>query len=351
MKRSRIDLAATLCLCILITETVAARAASLRQIQRLYKRKQYNEARRLLDEELPGLKGRSRNKGLLLRAALETEIGRAVDVYRQIISAEDSPEALEARLALAKIYYTMGEYRNAVTVLSRIPGRGPTEDRMAALYFRALCWKQLGESESARSDLKAIDRGSFLYWSYATLAELDMQEGRIGDAVEKYEAIAGSHSNPVAGFKLGECYEILGERDKALEVYRTLLQQFPEALEAPKAREKIQMIQRHRRPGRDEPAASGRDEEQEDEEPSPPSTATAGYTLQFGAFSERENAIRLADELRRIVPDIRLERIERDGRTWFRVRTGRFASIREAEEAAGRLQEKTGYFSKPLPLE
>jgi tetratricopeptide (TPR) repeat protein len=304
MKRSRIDLAATLCLCILITETVAARAASLRQIQRLYKRKQYNEARRLLDEELPGLKGRSRNKGLLLRAALETEIGRAVDVYRQIISAEDSPEALEARLALAKIYYTMGEYRNAVTVLSRIPGRGPTEDRMAALYFRALCWKQLGDSESARSDLKAIDRGSFLYWSYATLAELDMQEGRIGDAVEKYEAIAGSHSNPVAGFKLGECYEILGERDKALEVYRTLLQQFPEALEAPKAREKIQMIQRHRRPGRDEPAASGRDEEQEDEEPSPPSTATAGYTLQFGAFSERAGHTARAYRARRphVVP-------------------------------------------------
>ncbi len=341
----------SLFLCILVAETIAAGAASLRHIQRLYKSKQYDEASRLLDEELPGLTGRSRNEGLLLRAALETEVDQAVDVYRQIIHAGDSPEALEARLALAKIYYTTGEYRNAVTVLSRIPGRGPTEDRMGALYFRALCWKQLGESENARSDLEAIDRGSFLHWSYTTLAEIDMQEGRIGDAVEKYEAIAGSHSNPVAGFKLGECYEILGERDKALEVYRTLLQQFPEALEAPKAREKIQMIQRHRGPGRDEPAAGGEEEEQVDEEPSPPSAATAGYTLQFGAFSERENAIRLADELRRTIPDIRLERIERNGRTWFRVRTGRFATKREAEAAAGRLQEKTGYFSKPLPLE
>lgn len=351
MKRSRIDLTVILCLGILISETVAAHAASLRQIQRLYKRKQYDEARRLLNEELPGLTGRSRNEGLLLRAALETEIDRAVDVYRQIIRTGDSPEAFEARLALAKIYYAMGEYRDAVSLLSSIPGRGPSEDRMAGLYFRALCWKQLGESENARSDLKAIDRGSFLYWSYTALAELDMQEGRISDAVDKYESIAGSHSNPVAGFKLGECYEILGERNRALEVYNTLLQQFPEALEAPKAREKIQMIQRRRRPGRDEPAAGGRDEELVDEEPTPPSRATAGYTLQFGAFSERENAIRLADELRRSVPDIRLERYEHDGRTWFRVRTGRFTTIREAEAAASRLQDETGYFSKPLPLE
>ena len=247
MRRLKIEAVLPVFLSVCIGGTFFAEAASLRQIQRLFKLKQYSEAKRLLSRELPNLEGNSRGRGLLLLAALETDAERAAGLYRRVTSNGDSRESLTARLELAKIHYALGEYRHAVTALSRIPSRGRTEDRMAALYFRALCWKQLGESENSRNDLQAIDRGSFLYWGYATLAELDMQEGRIGDAIEKYETIAGGHSNPVAGFKLGECYEILGERRKALEVYRTVIRQFPESLEAPKAREKIQMIERRRR--------------------------------------------------------------------------------------------------------
>ena len=81
------------------------------------------------------------------------------------------------------------------------------------------------------------------------------------------------------------------------------------------------------------------------------STRTARYTLQFGAFTERGNAIRLADELRRVVQDVRIERAESGGRTLFRVRAGRFETKEDADRTASRIQEETGYFSKPLPLE
>ncbi len=351
MRRLKIETVLPVFLCVCIVVTPFAEAASLRQMQRLYKTKQYSEAKAMLSRELPGLTGRSRRRGLLLLATLETDAERAMELYRKVTSTGDSDESLMARLELAKIHYAQGEYRSAITALSRIPNRGSTEDRMAALYFRALCWKQLGESDNARSDLQAIDRGSFLYGAYAALAELDMQEGHIGDAIEKYETIAGGHSNPVAGFKLGECYEILGERRKALEVYRTVIQQFPESLEAPKAREKIQMIER--RGQTSDAAVSGEaDSDGEiDEGPSPGSTIATGYTLQFGAFTERENAIRLADDLRRSVNDVRLERVEREGGTMYRVRAGRFPNKGEAERAASRIQKETGYFSKPLPFE
>ena len=129
------------------------------------------------------------------------------------------------------------------------------------------------------------------------------------------------------------------------------MQQFPESLESPKAREKIQMIERHRYTRDTAPEADIENDEEMDEEPSGRSSITSGYTLQFGAFSERENAIRLADGLRGIVPDVRLERVEREGRTLYRVRAGSFASKAEAEHASGRIQKETGYFSKPLPFE
>jgi tetratricopeptide (TPR) repeat protein len=350
MRRSRIDRAAVLILGLIIAGTTCTRGASLRQARRLYRRKRYEEAARIVREELPRLTGRSRNQGLMLLASLETDADRAIELYRRIISGGEGREILGARLELAKIYYATGEYRSAVTAVSSIPGDGPTEVRTAALYFRALCWKQLGEWEQAHADLRAIDRGSFLDWSYATLAELDMQAGRIGDAIEKYETIAGSHSNPVAGFKLGECYEIQGDRSRALTVYQTLMRQFPESLEAPKAREKIQMIHRPRRSRGDGRRAS-EGGERADEEPAAISTRSARYTLQFGAFTERGNALRLADELRRVVQDVRIERAESGGRMLFRVRAGRFETRDDADREATRIQDETGYFSKPLPLE
>lgn len=350
MRRSRIEAVLAIAFCICIGWALCVEAADLRRAQRLYSAKRYREAKRIVSQQIPALSGKSRRRAMLLLAALETDAGRAAGLYRDIASEGDSRESLRARLELAKMQYARGEYRGAVTSLARIPGGTPTADRMAALYFRALCWKQLGEPDNARNDLQAIDRGSFLYWGYATLAEIDMQEGRIDDAIERFETIAGGHSNPVAGFKLGECYEIRGDRRKALEVYRTVVRQFPESLEAPKAREKIQMIERRRR-GRDISREEPEDGEREiDERPFSGSTG-GGYTLQFGAFSERENAIRMAGELRRSVDGVRLERVEHDGRTLYRVRAGRFPDKDEAERAARRIQKETGYFSKPLPCE
>jgi tetratricopeptide (TPR) repeat protein len=334
---------------LLFSSTGDALPAELRQIRRLFRQKAYAEAKSELSAELPRLKGRSLSEGLLLLAKLETDMERAEELYRRIISSSGARHATTARLELARIYYATGRYESGIGVLSFIPGSARSETRMAAIYLRALCRKQLGETAKARRDLELVDRGDYLYWGYMTLGELDMQEGDIAGAVERYETIAGGHYNPIAGFKLGECYEILGESEKALDVYRTVLRRFPESLEAPKAREKIQMIDYYRRT-RKETERQGGDEGGSGTEKSEAGVSGEAYTLQFGAFEERENALKFAEELRDLVDNVRVERAEHDGRTWHRVRSGRYASRDEAERAARRLQNRTGYPSKVLPL-
>jgi tetratricopeptide (TPR) repeat protein len=194
--------------------------------------------------------------------------------------------------------------------------------------LRALAWRQIGEFGVARREFLKVDRGPFLEWSYIALAEIDIIEGDIEKAIERYETIGGSHSYPVAGFKLGECYEILGDRTKAEKAFRTVLHQFPRSLEAPKARREAP------RQTVSESIAGG-----------------AGFTLQLGSFSERENAIRFAEEIGLHINGVRVERAEHGGAVWHRVRVGVFQSREEAEREAQRLEKITRHKYTVLPLD
>lgn len=327
-------------------------AVSLQRIKRLYRKKDYGRAMEALAGELPSMSGRSRSEGLLLLARLETDVDRAVEACNRVMAEGRSLDAFRARIELAKIQYALGEYANAAANLASIPTGAPSGDKYEGIYFRALSFKQLGDPYAARREFERIDRGDYLYWSYMALAELDMQEGRIDEAIERYESIAGGHYNPIAGFKLGECYEIKGERERAIEVYRTLISRFPSSPEAPKAREKIQMMRFAAS------KASGREESEEEGDDGngslgkgPEGAVESAYrfTLQFGAFTERENAIRLAEGLRGADGRVRVERFDRNGKVWHRVRLGAFAGREEAEEASMRILRETGYPSTVVP--
>jgi len=113
---------------------------------------------------------------------------------------------------------------------------------MESLYFRGLCYKKIGALDSARKDLLQVDKGEYLYRSYMERAELDMEIGDYKGAIEKYETIGGIHSNPIAIFKLGECFEITGDSHKAFEIYNSLSKLFPKSLESPKAIDKMRIF-------------------------------------------------------------------------------------------------------------
>jgi tetratricopeptide (TPR) repeat protein len=326
--------------------------AGLRSIRGHFNRKEYSRAEATLEEELPGMRGRTRDQARLLLANLQTDIDEAGDLLDTVIRTGDSREALKARLELAKIHYSAGEYHQAVRTLEGIRAEGRGGTKYEAVYFRGLSRKQLGDLEGARRDFERIDRGDYLHWSYIALAEIDIRSGRIAEAVERYETIAADHSSPIAGFRLGECYELTGEREKALRTYRNVARNFPGSPEAPKAREKVQMIdsslERAARPstvgGGEEGEASRTGEE----------AVTNGspmYTLQFGAFSEKKNAQAFISDLESLIDGLHIEAAESGGKLWYRVRAGRYASREEAEEAALKVMERTGYSSKVLPAE
>ena len=323
--------------------------ASLRQIRRMIERKEYAEARTALTDRLPSLEGRDRLSGMLLLAGIETDIDRAVDLYNDIIAAGNPKEKLTARLEKAKLLYAIGQYREVTKILAGVEPKFRCDECFESLYLRGLAWRQLNENPLARREFERVDRGEYLEWSYIALAELDMLEGKIEDAIDRYETIGGSHSNPVAGFKLGECYEILGDRSKAGKAYRTVAHQFPRSLETPRAAEKLRHLERRRRTN--ERAGGGEARDVPYETGSANIVRGSGFTLQLGAFSERENAIRLAEELGSNVSHVRVERAEYSGKIWHRVRIGIFDSRSEAEREAARLERLTRHTFTILPLE
>ena len=79
--------------------------------------------------------------------------------------------------------------------------------------------------------------------------------------------------------------------------------------------------------------------------PVPPASATPvteGWSVQLGAYASESSAISLRETLARSWPDARVLRTEVSGRTLWRVRVGHYASRRDADEAAKRLNA-SGY--------
>ncbi|MCU0639258.1 MAG: SPOR domain-containing protein [Candidatus Krumholzibacteria bacterium] len=327
-------------------------ALDLREVQRQINRGEYAAARELINAELPGLSGNALLEAKTMLAGLETDPREAGRLYESISNTDKSARSLRALLELAKISYATGEYREVVAILDKIPSGSRAPERYEALYFKGLAQKEIGDFENAFETFESIDRGDYLFWSSMALAEIDIQFGRIRRAVERYETIAGGHSNPIAGFRLGECYEILGEREKALDVYGNLSRLYPESLEAPQAKEKIQAISSGK--GNIPRAKDREGGEREETAGSARESGGAGgqyYALQFGAFSVRKNAEDFFQELKGAIDNLTITSYERGGKVWYRVRAGRYPNREKAEAAARKFMEQTGYSSKVLPAD
>ena len=70
-----------------------------------------------------------------------------------------------------------------------------------------------------------------------------------------------------------------------------------------------------------------------------PSTNASGYTLQFGAYTERQNAVAMADKLTSIGYTPSIEEAFVRGRKFHRVRLGVFPSYKKAQRFAGQFND------------
>lgn len=328
-------------LLVLPFQSAVSMPYALWKIQQKIEKMEYHDAGEELAEIMPGLEGEELMWGKLISARLETDTGRASKIYRDILY-EGGTVSFTARLELAKIYYASNRYEELVRLLSVIPDSRESRVRLESLFFRGLSRKLLGDIYRAREDFELIDRGKYLYPAYMELAELDMQTGNYTAAVERYEAIGGIHSNPVAIFKLGVCYEIMGDHEKAFKAYNTLINNYPQSLEAPKAGARLNNL---RRDGDREHAGNSRVTDEAGTEPD------HFYTLQFGAFLKKENAENLYSSISEIFPEARIENAFSDsGSEIFRVRSGRYDQRKAAERDSVTAEREYGFKSRILTI-
>jgi tetratricopeptide (TPR) repeat protein len=311
----------------------------LKRIEDMFMRTDYERARRELAADTASIDENSLDEALLMLARLETDFAAAGSLYRRVMKSESARAAERARLELASMSYAVGEYQGALDLLQTGAGQDSNRDEGEALYFKALCHKQLGQNGRAAAEFSRIRGGRYAAWSLLGRAEIDAQQDRIDEAIDIYEDLQRSQADPIALFKLGECYETIGEQEKALDRYRSLVDRFPRSLEAAKGKEKIQLLMQVRARVREETQTGG------GESGGPrakEATTGRGFTIQFGSFSTISNALAVSGKLEKILRGVRVESVEMDGRIWHRVRAGFYETREAAEQDVARVNEQVG---------
>jgi len=326
-------------------------AAGLKRAEELFERKEYDRAKREIAADTAALEGERLDEALFLLARLETDTGRAESLYRRILRSGNERVAAGAAIELANFAYATGDYAGALAFLEPRRTGGGERAAMTIHYLRGLCCKQLGENARARAELGAVTRGEYASWSAFARADIDLQEGRAEAAVQAFEELERKRANPIVGFKLGECYEASGEKERALAAYRALVERFPQSLEATKGREKILLLEQSKAtPDGEKSAGGGETGERRSQRARSSIPAGRGFTIQFGSFGARGNAAAVAGKLEKLLSGVRVESVEMDGRIWHRVRAG-FYETREAAAAdAARAKERTGIAGAVIPL-
>lgn len=327
-----------------------AATAGLKSAAELARRREYAAARRTAAADTSRLDGGSLHEALLFLAGLETDEGRAESLYRRVLAAAPSREAAQAAIELAKIAYARGEYRAALELLSGDRGERQAEARDEAAYFRGLSLRQIGERARARAEFSRVTRGDFGAWSLLALADIEMEEGRLPEAIALYERASKTAAHPVARFGLGECYERSGAAERALETYRAISRDLPRSLEAARAAEKVALLARTRDTRARESAAGGGERGGARGSASSAAPSADRYTIQFGAFGSRANALASARRIEGVIAAVRVESVEMEGRVWHRVRAGVYESKSTAERDCGRVRETLGISGVVVPL-
>ncbi len=338
----------------LIALSIAAYAAhpSLRRAEELFRKSDYERARRIAAADTSSMDRSSFVAALIMLARIETDYAKAESLLRRVMASGNGIAADRARLELSTMRYATGDYAGALDLLSERKAPGSGRDAEKAAYFSALCRRQLGDNAGAASEFAGIAQGEYFSWSVLARAEIAAQDGRLAEAIGKYESVARSHRSPIAVFKLAECLEQLGDREKALERYRSLIDEFPRSFEAGRANEKIQLLAASRARAKDEKQAGGGESGVSPaREGAVPAGARDRFTIQFGSFGAKANALAVSDKLGGIFRGVRVERFELEGRVMHRVRVGIYESRESAARDVARAKERFGLTGAIVPLQ
>lgn len=198
--------------------------------------------------------------------------------------------------------FLRGEYERVAREAGRLRRKGSAEKGMV-LYLHGTASLKLGRWEEAR--------GSF--------QELLDQHPR-------------SPWRPNAWLALGDGWQAAGSREEALKAYEKVRREPGGAELEPQVRLRIANAQ----------MPVGRWEEAERQQ------GDLGFSVQVGAFVSRENAARLAEELKRRGHRAEVREGTMEGKQFYRVRVGQFSGRPEAAEKARELEQE-GFPARVVP--
>lgn len=272
--------------------------------------------------------GEERQEALFLLAGLKSEVPEAQMIYEEVVALGPSTDWGEkSQVELAKIQYAVGDYGKAFTILEESSACRSSEE---ACYFQGLSAVMLERYGEARKSLESVRRGNYRTWAFLTLAEIDMKSSDPGEACRKYRSISRSGVSPTAMYRFAECLETNGDVAGASEVLQEIVQDFRNTPEAVLAREKLDMMKSLAAAPVLTPV-----------EPPQQKPLDSGFTLQFGAFHDRTNAIKLAAELKSLIPGVRIDSNLLEYKEVHRVRFGYFGTRAEAQQKADEIQRQT----------
>lgn len=297
----------------------AAAAVSIKSAQEDIAELRYEDAREKLRHLADTTTGEEKQEALLLLATLERSSKEAEILYKEVLSIDaESREAKNATLELAKIRYAAGHYQEVVRLLDRANVCAESDE---ACYFEGLAAMMVKDFTTAREAFSKITRGTYSVWSSLSLAEMEMNERNTESACNRYQTLARANVNPVAMYRFAECLELQGDKSGAAATFEEIIDRFQSTPEAVLASEKLKIL---RTPTEPPPANSPKSQ--------PVPTYEEGYTIQFGSFRDRQNAIKLADRIKKTLPGVRIDTDLIDYREVHRVRFGFFQTREEAQK-------------------
>ncbi len=273
-------------------------------------------------------RGDDRVEAMVLHAAITPSATDAQRLYESVLD-EAPPGEMKARAAieLAKIHFAMGRYETARSVLRDADACASSDE---ACLFEGLASVQMNDYDGAVAALARVRRGHNRTWAALATAEAEAGAGRDEDACRDYESLARARVSPTAWYRYAECLERAGDTDGARREYRALADAFPQTPEALRAASKLAPPE-----AAEPPAPTGGETASEGSIP-----PGKGYTVQFGSFGDRANAIKLAAKIKKTYPNVRIDSELVNYREVFRVRYGYYASRDEAQAAGDDMSKR-----------
>ncbi len=281
-------------------------------------------------------RGEERAEALFLRAGVVRSGRNAEGLYRRILDEDASGEyAARARMELAKIEFATGRYEGAYATLHEVGACGESEE---ACLFEGMAAVVLHRYAEAASALERVRKGRAKTWAALSRAEATEGTGDVAGACAQYEALARARVSPAAWYRHAECLEKTGKRDEAMKQFEALGDAFPQTPEAVRAAEKTAVASQP-------PAPEAGEAPRAESAP-----RGAGFTIQFGSFGDRANAIKLASEIKRTYPAVRIDSELVNYREVFRVRYGFYAAREEARAAGDEMSKALGEPCTIMPV-